>query len=250
MIDLCFILNLCFVIQFLTKHLGYQLYSRKLLDLIFSDQLTVTKNRDPVADFIYLIQEMCYKDNSYTSGSKISHKLKQLLYLFVIERRCRLIKNQHFTIHIYGSGDRYHLLDCDGTAGELLCGLSRDIERLQDLVCIRIHFLPILAHALGSSDKHIFCNGQVRAEGNLLIHSTDSEILCILWGMDLHRFIISFQENLSTIFFIHTGQHLDQRGFTGSILTHKSVDFAFTQGEINRLQCLYSCKVFMNIFHL
>ena len=250
MVDLCFILNLCFVIQFLTKHLGYQLYSRKLLDLIFSDQLTVTKNRDPVADFIYLIQEMRYKDNSYTSGSKVSHKLKQLLYLFVIERRCRLIKNQYFTIHIYGSGDGNHLLDCNRTAGKLLRCLCRNIERLQNLICVLVHFLPILSHALRSSDKHVLCNGQVRAEGNFLIHSTDSQILRILRRMDFYRLVTSCKENFSLIFFIHTGQDLDQCRFSGSVLTHKCVDFPFTQGEINRLQCLYSCKVFMDIFHL
>ena len=250
MVDLCLILNLSLIVKFLAKHLSYQLYSRKLLNLIFSDQFTIPKNRNPVTYFIYLIQKVRNEDDSYASGFQILHKPEEFLYLFVIQRGGRLIEDQYFTIHIYGSGDGNHLLDCDRTAGKLLRCLCRNIERLQNLICVLVHFLPILSHTLRSSDKHVLCNGQVRAEGNFLIHSTDSQILRILRRMDFYRLVTSCKENFSLIFFIHTGQDLDQCRFSGSVLTHKCVDFSFTQGEINRLQCLYSCKVFMDIFHL
>ena len=84
-ICLGFALDIGKVIHFLTEHLGHKLYTGQIFDFIFTNKLTVPHNGNPVTDFIYLLQEMGYKDNAYALGAKIPHQLKELFNLLLIQ---------------------------------------------------------------------------------------------------------------------------------------------------------------------
>ena len=61
------------IIQLFSKHLCNKLDSRKILNFILSNQLAVAENRNLITYLIYLIEEMCYKDNSNASCLQITH---------------------------------------------------------------------------------------------------------------------------------------------------------------------------------
>ena len=73
---------------------------------------------------------MSYEDNTHTSGLQITHQTEKLFYFLLIQRGGRLIQDQYFTIHIYGSGDGHHLLYSDRAACQLLGRFRRDIQIL------------------------------------------------------------------------------------------------------------------------
>ena len=106
------------------------MYSGQILDGIFTYQTAVTHNSDLVTHFIYLIQEMGYEDDTHASGLQIAHQAEELCHFLLIQRGGRLIQDQYFTIHIYSSGNGYHLLHGDGTACQLLGRFRGDIQIL------------------------------------------------------------------------------------------------------------------------
>ena len=63
------ILDLRLIVQLFAQHLCYKLHTRKFFNLVFSHQFAVPQHGDTVTYLIYLIQKVCNKDDSYTSGS-------------------------------------------------------------------------------------------------------------------------------------------------------------------------------------
>ena len=104
------------VIQLFSKHLGNELNSREIFDFILTYKLSVSENCDLVADCVYLLKEVGYKDNSNAFCFQVTHHFEQLLNFTVIQRRCRFIENQDFTVHINSTGNGNHLLNRDGIA--------------------------------------------------------------------------------------------------------------------------------------
>ena len=102
------------VIEILAHHLCYQLETRQLCGRKLSDQLTVSKNRNLIADRIYLLQEMGYENDSDALIPQLPHQGKQLFYFIVIQGRGRLIQDQNLCGHIHRARDGNHLLDRNG----------------------------------------------------------------------------------------------------------------------------------------
>ena len=69
---------------------------------------------------------MCYEYDTDAVILKPSHKLKELLNLFIVQRRGGLIEYQDFTFHIYSPCYGNHLLDCKGIIFKILCYVYAD----------------------------------------------------------------------------------------------------------------------------
>ena len=154
-------LDICQVIKIFTHHLCNQHNSRKIFCLIFTYQFAVSKYCDPVTDCIYLLKEMCNKNNSYAFPTKSAHQNEQFLNFFIIQRGCRLVQNQDFTFHINCTCDRDHLLDCNGTFIQHLCRRNVNVQTFQKLRRTLIHFFPVDHSNLISrftADKQVFRN--------------------------------------------------------------------------------------------
>ena len=73
------------VVKIFSEHLGYELYSGQIFYDVFTDKFSVTQYGNAVAYFIYLLKEMCYKDNTYALLPEISHEDEKLLYFLLIQ---------------------------------------------------------------------------------------------------------------------------------------------------------------------
>lgn len=69
MIYLRLIFDLRLIVQLFAQHLCNKLHTWKFFNLVFSHQFAVPQHGDTVTYLIYLIQKVCNKDDSYTSGS-------------------------------------------------------------------------------------------------------------------------------------------------------------------------------------
>ena len=206
-------LDICQVIKIFTHHLRNQHNSWKILCFIFAYQFTVSKDCDPVTDCIYLLQKMCYKDDSYAFLTESAHQNEQFLNFFIIQRRCRLVQDQNLTFHINSTRDCDHLLDCYGTFVQHLCRRNVDVQTFQKLRRTCIHFFPVDHSQLIArltADKQIFCHRQVRTEVYFLIHGTDAIGLCLLWRVIDNLFIFTIHMNGTAFEFMYTGQNFDQ----------------------------------------
>ena len=124
-----FLLDGSQIVEILTHHLGHQ--------------CTVSKDRNPVTDSIYLFQEMGHEDDSDSLGPKLSHQHEQLLHLTVVQGGCGFIQNQHLGRHVNSPGNGNHLLDGNGIVLHSHGHINVDIQSLQQLPGILLHRPPV-----------------------------------------------------------------------------------------------------------
>ena len=206
-------LDICQVIKIFTHHLRNQHNSWKILCFIFSYQFSVSKDCDSVTDGINLLQEMGYKDNSYSLATKSPHQHKQFLNFFIIQRGSRLVQNQNLTFHINRTCDRDHLLNRHRTLVQHLSWRNIDVQAFQKLCRTCIHFFPVVHSNLVSrltANKQVFRNSQVRTEVYFLVNRADSICLCLLRRMIDNVFIFTIHMNGTAFEFMYTGQNFDQ----------------------------------------
>ena len=201
------------IVEILTHHLCYQHDAGQILGLIFSYKLAVTEDCDPVAYRVYLLQEMCYENNSNALVSQSAHQDEQFLNLVVVQRGGRLIQDQYPAFHIYRTGNSDHLLNGHGTLVQHLGRRHVNIQTLQKLCGTGVHFTPVYHSQLSglTSDKKILRHRQVRTEVYLLVHGTDAVRLRFLRRMIDHVSAASLHMDASAFKFMHAGKHLDQR---------------------------------------
>ena len=114
------------------------------------------------------------ENDTDTALFEVTHKTEQLLDLRFIEGRGRLIEDEHAALHIDRTSDSDHLLYSDRAACELLIGLDRDSERIEELARLFIHFTPVYGRTLAASDEDILSDREVRTERYFLINRADA----------------------------------------------------------------------------
>ena len=174
---------------------------------------------------------MCYENDADVLLLQIPHEIEKLLYFLIVKRRRRLVQNQYLALHVDGPRNRDHLLHGKGAASEKLRASRRNSELCKDFVRPFLEFILSDPCAPASSDEHVLRHRQVRAKGYFLIYRTDSGILGVLRGMDGN--LLPFHADFAAVHLIYTGQHLDEGGFSGAVLSHKRMDLPFTKREIH-----------------
>ena len=145
-------LDLRQIVELLAEHLGHELHARQLRDLVLADELAVAQDRDAVADGVDLLEEVRDEDDADAAGLEVEHELKELFDLLLVQRRRRLVEDEHLALHIDRAGDGDHLLHGDGAARQLLRGRGGDAERAEELLRARVHLAPVGKGALGPAD--------------------------------------------------------------------------------------------------
>ena len=129
---------------------------------------------------------MGYKYDADALCLKIAHKVEELLNFLFIQRGCRFVQDKDLTIHVYGTCYCDHLLDRDRAVAELFCSAYGNTELIKELICLTVDLCPVCKRTLCTSDVHILCYREVRAESDLLVNRCDTFILCILGRLDVH----------------------------------------------------------------
>jgi hypothetical protein len=136
------------------------------------------------------------------------------------------------------------LLNGDRIRGELAADIKGKIEASQRCSCSSGDCAPTNDSETGwlTPETDVFGNGQVWNQINFLIHRADAKRLRFSGrprGDDL-----SFQTRFPRVARKNSGQDFDQSTFPGPVLSHKSMDLASVQREIDRVQGLDAWETF------
>ena len=106
------------------------------------------------------------------------------------------------------------------------------------LLCFRrgfpFHLFPSdqpAFYRIGSSETDIFHSRKCRDQDVVLKDNVDPQ-LPALFRSDHLRKIFSVPQDVSDISLIDTAEDLDERGFSGSVLTDEAMDLPLTEGEV------------------
>ena len=93
------------VVQLLAQRLADQLDPWQVLNDVFTHQLAVPQNGDPVTDLIELLQKVGDEDDAHALGLQVPHQAKELLYLLLVQGGGGFVQNEDLTLHVYRPGD-------------------------------------------------------------------------------------------------------------------------------------------------
>ena len=122
------------------------------------------------------------ENDAQALGLQIPHDVKQAPYLVLVQGGSRLIEYQHLGVDIHRAGDRDHLLDGNGIAGQGQGDVDIHTHAVHQLFRAAVDCLPVDLPALHglAADKYIFGHRQVVAEVDLLIDSRYPQFLRFL----------------------------------------------------------------------
>ena len=96
------------------------------------------------------------------------------------------------------------------------------------------HLFPLdqpAFYRIGSSETDIFHSRERRNQDIVLENNVDSEGPA-LFRPDRLREIFSVPQDVSAVSLIDTAEDLDERGFSGSVLTDEAMDLPLTEREV------------------
>ena len=102
------------LIQILADHAGNKLQLGDFVGIVYADEMAVSQDGHAVAHLKHLIEEVGDEDDAHALRLEGTHDVKELLHLFVIKGRGRLIEDQHLRINVHRAGDGNHLLNRSG----------------------------------------------------------------------------------------------------------------------------------------
>ena len=97
-----------------------------------------------------------------------------------------------------------------------------------------LHLFPLdqpAFYRIGSSETDIFHSRKCRDQDVVLKDNVDPQ-LPALFRPDRLREIFSVPQDVSAVSLIDTAEDLDERGFSGSVLTDEAMDLPLTEREV------------------
>ena len=174
---------------------------------------------------------------------------EQLIDLFGGQCGGRLIHDKHPGVDGKSLGDFHHLLLGHRQIAHRLAGGNVDAQIVQNLLCLRLHGLPIHGEALHlfPAQEHIFRHAQVGAHIQLLMDNRNTQLLR-LFGTQV---IVGFAEDLhcAAVSGVDAAENFHQRGFARAVLSQQSHDFTGTQFKVNIVQRFHTGEALANTLH-
>ena len=226
------------LVHVLADHFRDQLELGDLVDVVDAHEVAVAQNGQAVGHFKDLIEEVGDEDDADALFLQRAHDREKLLDLVFVERRGRLVEDEHLGVDVHRAGDGNHLLNGGGIVGERPGDVDVHVEALHQFVGAAVDLLPVdlmMLHRL-AADEYIFSHGEVRAEVDLLKHRGDAHFDGSLRRSGTDG--LALEEDLARVHLIDAGQALDQRRLTGAVLAQQGVHFAGAEREVHLVQRL------------
>ena len=134
--------------------------------------------------------------------------------------------------------DLDHLLLSNRKVAHQFTGGEVCIQFLQQLICLFVHFLP-LNHAvllLQVTDKDVFRHAQVGVCSNMLINSSNTCVLGITGGFELHH--IAIKTHFAFFGLVNAHDDLNESGLACAVFTHQCMDLTGFQIKLHIVQRL------------
>ena len=236
------------VVQRPAHHGGDQGVLRHVADILGHDELTVPHDGDPVAELEQLFQFMRDEQDGHALGLQAPDGLHQLIDLLLAQGGGRLVHDNQLGIQRHSLGDLHHLL----LAGAQLAAFHFDIDlgvaqRSQCLLGLLIHS-GIIQKAVflnGASHENVIRDRQLFDNVQLLVHAGDARLA----GLDrvVEHDLLAVHIDFPLLRHMHAGEHLDQGGFAGAILTDQAVDLSRSDANRHIFQSDDTRKTFGNV---
>ena len=161
----------------------------------------------------------------------------------------RLVHDENPGVDRKCLGDFHHLLLGHRQIAHRLAGGNVDAQIVQNLLCLRLHGLPIHGEALHlfPTQEHIFRHAQVGAHIQLLMDNSNTQLLR-LFGTQV---IVGFAEDLhcAAVSGVDAAENFHQCGFARAVLPQQSHDFTGTQFKVNIVQRFHTGEALANTLH-
>ena len=216
--------------QLTAHHLGDDEVSGQVLGSPGTDVLAIPHDGDLVADAEDLIHFMADVDNGHALGLQLVHDSEQGLHLSGGQGGGGLVQDQHFAVRGNGLGDLHQLHLGDTERTKLGLGIEVQVDFLQDLGSVRVHFFVVNngdgAHLLDGITAHIdvFADAALRNGLQLLMYHGDAAVQGIQGALDLNG--LSLINHFALVHMINAEHAFHQGGLASAVFAHQGVDSA------------------------
>ena len=210
----------------------------------------VTHNGNAIGDAGNLIHTVRDIDHADALVSELIHDLEQLFHFGKGQSCCGLVQNQQLAVAGNGLGDLNHLLLADGQVAQADRGIDLNAHLVKLTLCLFFHGLVVDQTALEelTANEHVLRYRQVIHHVQFLVDNADTGNLRFTDVAEAH--LLTQILDGAAILLMDAAQHLDQCGFTGTVLAHQCVNFAGTQIKIDAPQRMHTGEILLDALHL
>ena len=220
-----------------THHGLHQNLIGDFLDIPGADVAGVPEHRDPIGQPVHILQPVGDEEDGFPLIPELLSDSVELLAFPLGKGRRGLVHNYDFRIGGNRLGYLYDLLLGNAQAAHFRLGVDVGTQAAQKLRRRLVHVLPVdeaQLVALHVTDEDVLRHGQLGIGGAVLIDGGDPAGSGIAGAAE--EDLLSLDEYPALVRHVHTGDDLDQRGFSGAVFPHQCVNLAFSQLKLHIVQ--------------
>ncbi|CRH93090.1 Uncharacterised protein [Chlamydia trachomatis] len=216
--------------QFATDHLGDDFVFGDAFGAVHvdvADGLAVTDDRRGIGDLADLSQLMGDDDHGDALFAELTHQLKQVLRVIVVECCGRLVQDQELNVLGQCLCDFNELLLANAQVDDARVRVDIQPNLVEQFLRQNLGFVPV--NESGASPfiakENVFRNGQKRGQRQFLVNDDDADVLRFTDGLEATFVTNVFDGAFVGTVGVDTRQDLHEGGLAGAVLTADCVDF-------------------------
>ena len=171
-------------------------------------------------------------------------------HLGVVERRRRLVHDQHAGVVGQRLGDLDHLLLGDGQGADHVLRVQRELQPVDQFGSLTVLFPVVQEEAAATwlpADEDVLRDGEIGHQVELLMDDADPGLLGMFGPADLVALAVEVE--LALIGGVDPGEQLHQRRLAGAVLADQGEHLAAVQVQVHVLQGLHAGKALRHPAH-
>lgn len=203
------------------------------------DDAAVAQDGEVVADLPQLVEPVGDEDEGLAGVAQSADDGEEGLDLAALQGAGGLVHDDDVGLDGDGAGQGDHLLDAEAEGLEVGGDVDVESEAVKHLLGLAVHGAGVDEAQLGArlaAEVHVAGDRQLRDEIHLLVDRRDSGVLGVGGSVEAGGFAV--EEDGSGLGLVDAGEHLDEGGLPGAVLSDEGVDRAGPDGEAHVVQGL------------
>ncbi|SAJ29534.1 Uncharacterised protein [Enterobacter cloacae] len=197
------------------------------------------------------MQAVSYIDNTHATVFKLPHHAVQAFYFAVAQRGGRFIHDDQPSVKGQRSRDLHHLLLGHAQAGNRCGRRNIQLQVIQNDLRLLVYCFFVndqVAPARFAPEKHVFRNGHVGQQVELLIDGDNALVLAFHWRVIYRqRFVV--KPDIPAGLRLRARERFQQCRFSRPVFPQQGVDFSATDGQLSAAQRPDAGKAFCQVGH-
>ena len=188
-------------------------------------------------------------DHARLGRAEPTDQLEQHLDFGVVERRGRLVHDEHLGVEGERLRDLDHLLAGDGEVLDPLGRVQREPEPVEELLCAPVQGAVVeedAGAALLAPDEDVLRDREVGHEVEFLVDDRDAELLRVTRALD--RELLAVQPERAGVGRVDARQQLHEGRLAGAVLADEREHLAVAQVEPHVIERLHSGEALAHSF--